>query len=94
MLIRLVGVRFSHLVSGVQQLDMFEDTPRMVNLYLAMDSLRKRYGFRSVMRAAGMKTYREYEVSLKRQPEMKQQGQEAVRKWFTDKRNNRHLFYP
>src|SRR5512133_2482626 len=37
MLIRLVGVRFSYLVNGVQQLNMFEDTPEMVNLYLAMD---------------------------------------------------------
>ena len=27
MLIRLIGVRFSHLVRGVQQLDMFDDTP-------------------------------------------------------------------
>ena len=30
MLIRLIGVRFSHLVRGVQQLDMFDDTPEKV----------------------------------------------------------------
>lgn len=54
MLIRLVGVRFSHLVQGVQQLNMFEDTPEMVNLYLAMDKLRNRFGSRSVRRAVGV----------------------------------------
>ena len=54
MLIRLIGVRFSHLVQGVQQLNMFEDTPKTVNLYKAMDKLRNRYGRRSVQRAVGM----------------------------------------
>jgi DNA polymerase-4 len=54
MLIRLVGVRFSHLVSGVQQLNMFEDTPEMVNLYNAMDKIRLRYGKRAIRRAVGL----------------------------------------
>jgi len=54
MLIRLIGVRFSHLVRGVQQLNMFEDTPEMVNLYLAMDKLRKRFGQDAVKRACGV----------------------------------------
>ncbi len=51
MLIRLIGVRFSHLVQGSQQLNMFEDTPSQVNLYKAMDMLRNRYGRNSVQRA-------------------------------------------
>ncbi len=51
MLIRLIGVRFSHLVRGVQQLNMFEDTPEMVNLYLAVDRLRNRFGRYAVHRA-------------------------------------------
>jgi DNA polymerase-4 len=54
MLIRLIGVRFSHLVQGVQQLNVFEDTPKTVNLYKAMDKLRNRYGRRSVQRAIGL----------------------------------------
>jgi DNA polymerase-4 len=54
MLIRLIGVRFSHLVQGVQQLNMFEDTPGSVNLYKSIDKLRNRYGKNSVQRAAGM----------------------------------------
>ena len=51
MLVRLIGVKFSHLVQGVQQLDLFEDTPEMTNLYLAMDRIRNRYGRRAVGRA-------------------------------------------
>jgi DNA polymerase-4 len=54
MLIRLIGVRFSHLIQGVQQLNMFEDTPKTINLYKAMDKLRNRYGRKSVGRAIGM----------------------------------------
>ncbi|MDA3823254.1 MAG: DNA polymerase IV [Bacteroidales bacterium] len=54
MLIRLVGVRLSGLIRGVQQLNLFEDTSEMVRLYLAMDSLRKRFGSRSVRRASGI----------------------------------------
>lgn len=56
MLIRLIGVRFSHLVQGVQQLDMFDDTPEKVSLYMAMDKLRKRFGKDAVRRAAGVMT--------------------------------------
>jgi DNA polymerase-4 len=55
MLIRLIGVRLSHLVQGTQQLNMFEDTTEMVNLYLAMDKLRNRYGKYSVQRAVGIR---------------------------------------
>lgn len=54
MLIRLVGVRFSQLVGGAQQLNMFEDTPEMSNLYQAMDHIRRRYGKTAVGRAGGM----------------------------------------
>jgi DNA polymerase-4 len=53
MLIRLVGVRFSHIVRGVQQLNMFEDTPEMVSLYATMDRLRARFGRNAVKRACG-----------------------------------------
>jgi DNA polymerase-4 len=58
MLIRLIGVRFSHMVRGVQQLDMFDDTPEKVSLYMAMDRLRKRFGRNAVRRAAGVMTHK------------------------------------
>jgi DNA polymerase-4 len=52
--IRLIGVRFSHLVGGGHQMDAFTDTQEAMNLYQAMDKIRKRFGDRTVMRAAGM----------------------------------------
>lgn len=55
MLIRLIGVRFSHLVGGSQQLDLFDDKPEMIDLYQAMDSIRLRYGKNAVIRAVGIK---------------------------------------
>jgi len=54
MLIRLIGIRFSHLVQGGHQYSLFEETIEQINLYQAMDKIRKRYGKNSVSRAAGM----------------------------------------
>lgn len=54
MLIRLVGVRFSHLVNGTQQLDLFEDTSERINLYLSMDQIRERFGSMAIRRASGL----------------------------------------
>src|SRR5512133_2545467 len=56
MLIRLMEIMLSNLVRGVQQLNIFEDTPEKVSLYLAMDSLRKRFGKDAVRRASGVMT--------------------------------------
>ncbi len=53
LLVRLVGVRFSHLVGGGYQINLFDDTEEKINLYQAMDHLRQRFGKRAVMRAAG-----------------------------------------
>ena len=53
MLIRLVGVRFSHFISGSQQLDLFDEKPELAGLYQAMDHIRRRYGRQAVQRAAG-----------------------------------------
>jgi DNA polymerase-4 len=54
MLIRLIGVKLSHLVRGTPQLNLFEDTPEMVRLYQEIDRMRNRYGRKSVIRAVGM----------------------------------------
>jgi DNA polymerase-4 len=53
-LIRLVGVRFSDLVSGGYQINLFEETEEMIHLYEAMDRIRLRYGDSAVKRANGM----------------------------------------
>ncbi len=54
MLIRLIGVRFSHLVQGSYQYNMFEDTTEQLQLYQAMDKIRRRFGNDAVARAAGL----------------------------------------
>ncbi|WP_430466975.1 DNA polymerase IV [Winogradskyella ouciana] len=54
LLVRLVGVKFSHLVEGGHQINLFEDNKIHLNLAQAMDKMRERYGDRAVMNAAGM----------------------------------------
>lgn len=54
MLVRLIGVRYSHLVNGGYQINLFEDTEEQISLYKAMDKMRARFGDRIVMTAAGM----------------------------------------
>lgn len=56
MLIRLIGVKFSHLVHGNYQIDLFEDSVEMINLYKAIDTVNKRYGLGAIKRAAGINT--------------------------------------
>ncbi|MFW0737908.1 DNA polymerase IV [Flavobacterium sp. N502536] len=53
MRLRLIGIRFSGLVRGTYQIDLFEDTQEMLSLYAAMDKMKSRYGFDAVMRCAG-----------------------------------------
>jgi DNA polymerase IV len=47
-LVRLLGVRFSGLVSGRPQLDLFDDTDKDNRLLHAMDQVRKRFGKASI----------------------------------------------
>jgi len=54
MLIRMIGIRFTNLIPGNYQIRLFEDTQEMINLYQAIDSVKKRYGEKFVMRAAGV----------------------------------------
>jgi DNA polymerase-4 len=54
LLVRLIGVRFSHLVNGFHQINMFDDKVELLDLYHAMDRIRDRYGDRSVLRVSGM----------------------------------------
>ncbi len=51
MLVRLIGVRLSHLVQGSQQINLFEDTEEAVRLYQAMDAMRNRFGDEVIKRA-------------------------------------------
>ena len=55
LLIRLLGIRFTRLVPGNYQIKLYEDTQEMISLYQSIDSIKKRFGEQSLMRAIGVK---------------------------------------
>lgn len=53
LLIRLIGIRFSKLLQGQEQLNLFDEGAKLAPLYDAMDKIRTRYGIFSLGRASG-----------------------------------------
>ncbi|MCW5918114.1 MAG: DNA polymerase IV, partial [Ferruginibacter sp.] len=51
MLVRLIGVRFTNLIPGNYQIDLFDDTQEMISLYQAIDSIKNRFGEDFITRA-------------------------------------------
>lgn len=51
LLVRLIGVRFTQLVPGCYQINLFEDTQEMIRLYQAIDSVKKQFGADRLVRA-------------------------------------------
>lgn len=56
LLIRLIGVKFSGLAGGNYQINLFDDSEEMLNLYNSIDNIRDRFGEHSVMRAVTLGT--------------------------------------
>ncbi|HXB29101.1 MAG TPA: DNA polymerase IV [Puia sp.] len=52
LLVRLIGVRFTNLVEGSYQINIFEDSQEMIGLYRAIDSVKKQFGEKFLFRAA------------------------------------------
>ncbi len=52
--VRLIGIRFGDLIYGAPQLHLFEDTQSKIRLIQAMDSVNKRFGEGSVLRASSV----------------------------------------
>lgn len=52
--VRLLGVRFSHLIPFNLQMSLFEDQPQKLKLYQTMDALKDRFGSRSLTKAANL----------------------------------------
>lgn len=50
-MIRLIGVKFSGLVNGNFQINLFDDTIKEISLLQQMDRIRNRFGANAVMRA-------------------------------------------
>ena len=53
MRLRLVGLRFTNLVHGTYQMNLFEDSEELMNLYQAMDRMKIRFGKNALGRASG-----------------------------------------
>jgi DNA polymerase-4 len=53
LLIRLIGVRFSHLVPGNYQINLFDDTQELIKLYQAIDSVKHQFGEQFLIRGSG-----------------------------------------
>lgn len=54
MRIRLIGLKLGGLVHGNYQMNLFEDTEEMMNLYQTMDKIKTRFGEKAVSRASGL----------------------------------------
>lgn len=51
-LVRMIGIRFTHLIPGVYQIDLFNDDNETIKLYQQIDSIKKRFGEGSLGRAS------------------------------------------
>jgi DNA polymerase-4 len=56
LLVRLIGLKMSHLVGGGHQINLFEDSVEKIRLYQAMDAMRNRFGQNAVSRAKTMES--------------------------------------
>ncbi|ASZ14598.1 DNA polymerase IV [Chitinophaga pendula] len=54
-LVRLLGVRVSHLVQGNYQISLFDDTQEMIALYQAIDHIKHRFGSQYLMKGTNVK---------------------------------------
>lgn len=54
MLLRLVGVKLSHLVGGHEQIGLYGPSEKIYNLYQSMDKMRARYGVEAIQLATVM----------------------------------------
>lgn len=60
MRIRLIGLKLTGLVHGEYQMNLFEDTQEMMNLYQSMDKIKVRFGKHAVGRASGFDFLQEH----------------------------------
>ncbi len=56
MLIRLIGVKLSNIVGGNYQINLFDDSQKMLHLYQSLDKIKNKYGEHSVLRASTLGT--------------------------------------
>ena len=65
MLIRMIGIRFTNLIPGNYQINLFDDTQETISLYQAIDSVKKQFGEGLLIRAAGVSNLKKSDNSGK-----------------------------
>lgn len=50
MLIRLIGIKFSNLITGTYQVDLFNDTLEDIELMSAIDHIKNKYGVEAIIK--------------------------------------------
>lgn len=53
--VRLLGVRFSHLIPITMQMSLFDNNAEKLNLYKAVDEIKERFGNKLVTKAVTIK---------------------------------------
>ncbi|MES2373421.1 MAG: DNA polymerase IV [Bacteroidota bacterium] len=52
-LIRLIGIRFTSLLPGNYQINLFDDTQEKIRLYQRIDSIKRQFGEKFIQKASG-----------------------------------------
>lgn len=55
-LIRLIGVRFGKLIHGSDQITLFDDTEKDIDLLNHLDKIKEKWGMNAIHRASSLKT--------------------------------------
>lgn len=53
LLIRLIGVKFTNLIPGNYQINLFQDSQEKINLYQRIDSIKRQFGEKFLVKASG-----------------------------------------
>lgn len=54
LLVRLVGIRFTDLIPGNYQINLFDDSEEKIRLYQRIDSIKRQFGEKYVLKASGL----------------------------------------
>lgn len=88
-LIRLIGVKFSGLVHGLYQINLFDDTEEDMNLLNELDHIRNRWGAQAIGRAVNVDKEKEDDhqthpgkSELVKMKETNEKWAKKVRKWW------------
>ncbi len=60
LLIRLIGIRFSNLIPGNYQINMFQDTQEAIRLYQRIDSIKSQFGENLIQKASSLIQHKIY----------------------------------